>query len=103
MFAGPCALREDGQPDDYLYVGFNFSWDERSIAMPVLKNGQVWKKVLDTSEKSGGFIQETGADKPESYEKELIMAPRSVVVLIGCDKAPQIPEEEEKVASEEIL
>ena len=88
MYSGPCALMPDGSPDDYLYVAYNFHWEERELALPNLPGPLVWKKVMDTA--AGPDQWDFSADE-RMYEKILEIAPRSIVVLMGVPG----PEEEE--------
>ena len=80
LYAGPCALRSDGTEDDYIYVAYNFHWEERKLALPDLPEGIRWKKVIDTSDMStDGFCVE----KEFFYEKNLEVPPRTVLVMVG--------------------
>lgn len=78
MYCGAYAEKENKEPDDFLYVGYNFHWESRSIALPNLPGGKTWVKVADTAE-AEGFLK----DSEESYKKKIEIDPRSIVVLIG--------------------
>ena len=73
------AYEEEGK-DEFIYVGYNFHWEERSLALPNLPEGYSWKKVADT-----GDLKEGGKFLPseEEYKKTVTAAPRTIVVLTG--------------------
>ncbi len=50
MYCGAYAQKDDGTEDDFLYIGMNFHWEKRNIALPNLPEGMNWKKIADTSE-----------------------------------------------------
>lgn len=73
------AYEEEGK-DEFIYVGYNFHWEERSLALPNLPEGYSWKKVADT-----GDLKEGGKFLPseKEYKKTIAAAPRTIVVLTG--------------------
>lgn len=80
MYCGAYAEKEDGTEDDILYVGYNFHWESREIALPNLPEKKKWKKIADTSDVTGDtFFRET----EEVYEKKIEIAPRTIVILLG--------------------
>ena len=44
-----CGAYGKGAEED-IYVGYNFHWENRTLALPNLPEGKVWKKFADTSE-----------------------------------------------------
>ena len=80
MYCGAYTEKADGTADDFLYVGYNFHWENRKIALPNLPAGMDWKKVMDTGDLSGdGFC-----DHPsEGCKKSIEIGPRTIVVLMG--------------------
>lgn len=80
MLNGSYAVKESGEPDDFLYIGYNFHWEPRTLALPNLPEKMVWNKVADTSEdrKANYFY-----DHMEEHKKTIEVAPRSIVILIG--------------------
>ena len=78
MYNGSYALREDGQPDDMIYVAYNFHWESRTLALPNLPEGMNWKKTADTGEETpvGFFCEEA-----KSYKKSIEVGPRTIVIL----------------------
>lgn len=80
MYCGSYAKKEDGSEDDFIYVGYNFHWENRTIALPNLPEGMIWKKTVDTSDtEEGDFFRE----REESYKKNIEINPRTIVVLTG--------------------
>lgn len=80
MYCGAYAEKADGTEDDFIYVGYNFHWENRTIALPNLPEDYVWKKVADTSDTGEGvFFRE----RQDTYKKNIGISPRSIVVLIG--------------------
>ena len=89
MYCGEYAVRKDGSPDDFIYVGYNFHWETRSIALPNLPEHMVWKKYADTSEQAEDLWFKEGT---EEFKKSIQISPRTIVVLIA-------EQEEQKDAS----
>ena len=80
MLCGEYSPEENGKKDDFIYVGYNFHWEPRNMALPNLPEGMKWKKVMDTEDLScDGFYGEEG----EICTKTVKMGPRTVTVLIG--------------------
>ncbi|MDD7219056.1 MAG: Type II secretory pathway, pullulanase PulA and related glycosidase [Clostridia bacterium] len=80
MYNGAYAIRQDGRPDDYIYIACNFHWEYREIALPNLPGDRKWKKVIDTSaSEENGFFHENY----EEYSRKLGINPRSIVVLLA--------------------
>lgn len=78
MYCGAYGKKADGQEDDMMYVGYNFHWENRELALPNLPKNMVWKKVIDTADtENNGFPAETEV----TYQKKTGISPRSVVVL----------------------
>ena len=82
MYCGAYAVRPDGTEDDFLYVGYNFHWENRTIALPNLPDGMVWKKTPDTSDPEENSFRE----REEEYQKSIEISPRTIVILIGRKK-----------------
>ncbi len=82
MYCGAYGKKEDHSPDEAVYIAYNFHWENRKIALPNLPKGTVWKKVIDTYDASGSFHE-----SEESYEKNIEIMPRTIVVLLGRQEA----------------
>ena len=86
MYYGAYAKEEEDKEasqDDFIYVGYNFHWENRSLALPNLPEGMCWKKIADTSLHGQGFHVE---DEGE-YKKSIEIGPRAIVVLLGRQEA----------------
>lgn len=83
MYGGGYGERADGKPDDYIYVGYNFHWENRTIALPNLPDGIEWKKIADTSDYGD---DPCFREREEAYQKGIEIAPRTIVVLVGKKK-----------------
>lgn len=66
------------EAEEDIYVGYNFHWENRTLALPNLPEGKVWKKFADTGENAREpFFEE----KEGGYRKTIELAPRTIVVL----------------------
>ena len=70
--------RNDGA-DDFVYVGYNFHWEEQTLALPYLPDGMHWEKELCTAR------DETSDEQQEKEEhcRVLTLPGRSICVLKG--------------------
>jgi len=76
MYCGSYAENENGN----IYIGMNFHWEKRNIALPNLPDGLGWKKVADTS---GQTPEQWFGEYEETYKKSIKINPRTIVVLIA--------------------
>ena len=79
MYCGDYAVKENGEPDDYLYLGFNMHWNPHELALPSLPKEHVWYRAVDTSREE--CFAEERAEIVEG--KSITVPPRSIVILIG--------------------
>ena len=83
LYCGAYAEKEDGTEDDFLYVIYNFHWENREVALPNLPEGKTWEKVIDTADSSeNGFLTES--EENRDYKKKIEIGPRTIVVLRAC-------------------
>lgn len=80
MYCGSYAENENGNADDFIYIGMNFHWEKRNIALPNLPDRLGWKKVADTS---GQTPEQWFGEYEETYKKSIKINPRTIVVLIA--------------------
>lgn len=81
MYCGLYAEKSAGTPDDFIYVAYNFHWENRALALPNLPEGMKWEKIADTAAISADtFLKSDG----ETYEKAVELGPRSIAVFLGC-------------------
>ncbi len=83
MYCGLYAEKTDGKPDDFIYVAYNFHWENRALALPNLPEGMRWEKIADTGNLTADTFCRTDG---EAYEKAVEVGPRSIVVLLGCQE-----------------
>lgn len=83
LYCGEYAQKADGTEDDFLYVIYNFHWENREAALPNLPEGKTWEKVIDTSNISeNGFL--TKSEDNKGYKKKIEIGPRTIAVLRAC-------------------
>ena len=75
--------RAGKQPDDYIYVGMNMHWDAHTFDLPRLPKGWAWHQFANTSLPSPDDICEPGYERPLDEPEQLVLGPRSVVILVG--------------------
>lgn len=83
MYCGAYAKRENGEKDDDIYVAYNFHWEPRELALPTLPEEMKWKKIIDTSDKSGTGIYEEEQVSVLENQRVITVQPRSIVVLLS--------------------
>lgn len=76
MYYGAYA-KEDG----FVYLAWNFDWQEQQLALPLLPPDTTWYKVMDTSEKDSFIPKE--AQKSIENRKYISVPPRTVLILEG--------------------
>ncbi|MFV0528032.1 MAG: Type II secretory pathway, pullulanase PulA and related glycosidase [Lachnospiraceae bacterium] len=84
MYCGTYALENKAQSDIFLYVGYNFYWEEQELALPTLPAGQSWKLLTDTQQRDGSWSQSDAL--PLADQRVLQIAGRSIMILIGTDE-----------------
>ena len=65
--------------DSFIYVAVNAHWEEHIFLVPELPEAMVWKKAFDST----GYSAEPGKEKKLENEREVVLCPRSSLVLIG--------------------
>lgn len=80
MYCGAYAECSDGSADSFIYIGMNFHWEKRNIALPNLPDGYNWKKIADTSECA---LDQWFWKREEIYKKSIKINPRTIVVLVA--------------------
>ena len=90
-----CAQEPDGdvlkemksaEKGSYVYVAYNFHWEERDLALPYLPGGREWHVMIDTSVDRFSRASEDkgGCGCPSSEEVKCVRVPaRSIRVLVG--------------------
>ncbi|MBP6786244.1 MAG: glycogen debranching protein GlgX [Candidatus Promineofilum sp.] len=84
MLCGLHGLLLPGQTaDDYIYVAMNMHWENHVFELPRLKDGRRWHLFADTFRPSPDDICEPGQERPLRTQRNLAVAPRTVVILVG--------------------
>ena len=93
LYWGEYGTREDGSPDDTMYVLYNMHWEPHIFGLPHLSKGQTWHVLYDTSKgpEKGVYMEETAPELKD--QSQIAMMPRSIVVLSGRPGS-EAPEEE---------
>ncbi|MBY0587590.1 glycogen debranching protein GlgX [bacterium] len=68
---------------DVLYVAFNMYWEGLTFLIPSPPIGTQWHLSVQTSKPSPDDIVEIGREKPLVDSRYIVLAPRSIVVLIA--------------------
>ncbi len=79
LYCGEYAVDEDGKPDDYIYVGYNFYNGIAHIALPKLPGRKKWHLVFDSARGKEPFVRQPAP----LAGTQLHMKSQSVVILIG--------------------
>ena len=77
--AGDVSASHQAKAEDYLYVVYNFNWEEQELALPDLLPGMKWQKICDTS---AGF-EECFKEHPGTFSRMVKASPRSIMILSG--------------------
>lgn len=77
--------QEDGGKaiDDFIYVAMNMYWEGLWFELPQLPRRYKWRVFINTGMPSPEDIHEPGFEIPPRRQKEFLVGPRSVVVLVG--------------------
>ena len=77
---GDYAVNDAGEPDDMVYIGYNFHTGVNELALPKLAGKKKWYVVMDTAEQEHAFLPE---EKPAENQHRITVRPQSVVLLLG--------------------
>lgn len=58
MYCGDYAVNDAGEPDDMVYIGYNFHTGVNELALPKLAGKKKWYVVMDTAEQEHAFLPE---------------------------------------------
>ncbi len=85
LYCGEYAVKEDGSPDDFIYIACNLYWQEQDFALPDLPDGKRWQIVCETIRPDSFRIPPDEAMLGCAKEKRVVVAPRSVTVLVSAE------------------
>lgn len=83
MYCGRYVTKKDGTNDDSFYVIVNMHWEAHQFDLPHLPKNQQWYLVVNTNQNLTNGCDQDGAGQPVSPEKNLLVPPRTVLILIG--------------------
>jgi len=77
-----CGKHTEGQQND-IYVAMNMYWEGLPYQIPPLSPGVYWRVVVNTSMRKPNDIYEMSEAPSLGDQKEIIVGPRSIMVLIA--------------------
>ena len=89
LLYGEYEKKEDGSPDDSIYIIFNMYWEARSFDLPNLPGNREWYPAIETygntfSEIPKPVKRRKKVRKPSlESQKKTVVPPRSIVVFVG--------------------
>jgi len=72
-----------GNPDDQVYVAFNMYWEALLFEPPAVDDGRRWHVFANTGLASPNDVCAPGVESPLEDPKQLLVAGRSVVILVA--------------------
>jgi glycogen operon protein len=75
-------LADHGGPADVVYVAMNMFWEALTFLIPSPSAGLRWYRAVDTARPAPADVAEPGEEVPLSDERYVVLAARSVVVLV---------------------
>jgi glycogen operon protein len=76
-------LAAGGGPADVLYVAFNMYWEALSFLIPSPPSHTRWHCAVNTSRPTPMDVMEPGQEVPLADQRYVVLAPRSIVVLVA--------------------
>jgi glycogen operon protein len=73
----------DGVPDDFIYVAMNMHWEMHGFELPQLPQGMAWHVFANTGMATPYDIFEPGEEPVVENQNEVLVGPRSIIVLVG--------------------
>lgn len=89
LFYGDYQQKEDGKPDDSIYIIFNMYWEAKSFDLPNLPGDKEWYPAIETygntfNEVPRPVKSKRKVRKPSlESQKKTVVPPRSIVVFVG--------------------
>jgi glycogen operon protein len=70
-------------PDDFIYVAMNMHWEMHGFELPQLPEGMAWHIFANTGMPSPEDIFEPGKEPLIDNQHEVLLGPRSIIILVG--------------------
>ena len=75
--------KTDGVPDDFIYVAMNMHWEMHGFELPQLPEGMNWYVFANTGMEPPYDIAELGEEPLTENQHEILVGPRSIMILVG--------------------
>ena len=73
----------DGTPDDFIYVAINMHWEMHGYELPQLPQDMAWRVFANTGVPTPQDIFEPGEEPLVENQQEVLVGPRSIIILVG--------------------
>ena len=73
----------DGVADDFIYVAMNMHWEMHGFELPQLPQGMEWRVFANTGVEAPNDIFEPGEEPLIDGQIEVLVGPRSIIILVG--------------------
>ena len=73
----------NGQPDDFIYAAMNMHWEMHGFELPQLPQGKAWYVFANTDMEMPNDIYEPGEEPIVDNQNEVLVGPRSIIILVG--------------------
>lgn len=73
----------EGEPAKFLYVAYNFHWEEQEFALPNVPEEVQWYLAADTSDLEGAGFYPEGEEIAVQERRIFVVKPRRILILIG--------------------
>jgi len=73
----------DGVADDFIYVAMNMHWEMHGFELPQLPQGMEWRVFANTGVEAPNDIFEPGEEPLIDGQSEVLVGPRSIIILVG--------------------
>ncbi len=70
-------------PDDFIYVAMNMHWEMHGFELPLLPQGKTWHVFANTGMAAPEDIFEPDEEPIIENQHEVLVGPRSIIVLVG--------------------
>ncbi|NBH72237.1 alpha-amylase [Clostridiaceae bacterium] len=95
LYCGKYGRKPDGTEDDSFFVAYNMHWEPHGFALPHLPKGLRWHLAFDTADDGHNGYYEPGEEPEAGNQKQIMVPPRSILVLIGKEHKQKVQEEQD--------
>ena len=94
MYCGLYEQKQDGLPDDFIYIAYNMHWITHEFALPILPKDYEWEVAYGTR-----TLVDNTLFEEDQEQKKITTPPRSVLVLVGKKSEKRKKIKDESVAT----